>query len=45
MTLPDNFIDHDKPESMYKVAGLDARSIENKVLDTLNTKVIIKKTN
>ena len=45
MILPDKFIDHNKPELMYKYAGLDANSIESKVLDTLNSKVIIKKTN
>ena len=45
MILPDRFIDHDKPELMYKSAGLDADSIESKVLDTLNSKVLIKKTN
>jgi Deoxyxylulose-5-phosphate synthase len=45
MILPDRFIDHDKPELMYKFAGLDDNSIESKVLDTLNSKVIIKKTN
>jgi len=45
MVLPDRFIDHDKPDLMYKYAGLDANSIEVKVLDTLNSKVIIKKTN
>ena len=45
MILPDRFIDHDKPNLMYKYAGLDADSIENKVLDTLNSKIIIKKTN
>jgi len=45
MILPDRFIDHDKPDSMYKYAGLDANSIEEKILDTLNSKVIIKKTN
>ena len=45
MILPDLFIDHDKPENMYKVAGLDSLSIENKVIDTLNSKVILKKTN
>ncbi len=45
MILPDRFIEHDKPELMYKFAGLDAKSIETKVLDTLNSKVIIKKTN
>jgi len=45
MILPDRFIDHDKPDLMYKHAGLDANSIEAKTLDTLNSKVIIKKTN
>jgi len=45
MILPDKFIDHDKPNLMYKYAGLDANSIEIKILDTLNSKVIIKKTN
>ena len=45
MILPDRFIDHDKPELMYKYAGLDSSNIENKILDTLNSKVIIKKTN
>ena len=45
MILPDRFIDHDKPNLMYKYVGLDADSIENKVLDTLNSKIIIKKTN
>ncbi len=43
--LPDRFIDHDKPEIMYKYAGLDAHNIENKILDTLNSKVVIKKSN
>ena len=45
MILPDLFIDHDKPENMYKIAGLDSISIENKVIDTLNSKVLLKKTN
>ena len=45
MILPDRFIDQDKPELMYKYAGLDAVSIETKVLDTLNSKVVIKKIN
>ena len=43
--LPDRFIDHDKPDLMYKYAGLDANSIEVKILDTLNSKIIIKKSN
>ena len=45
MVLPDRFIDHDKPEQMYEYAGLDASSIETKILDTLNSKIIVKKTN
>ena len=45
MFLPDRFIDHDKPESMYKYAGLDSLNIENKILDTLNSKIIVKKSN
>ena len=45
MILPDRFLDHDKPEQMYKYAGLDATSIETKILDTLNSKVVIKKSN
>ena len=27
MTLPDRFLDHDKPERMYALAGLDAKGI------------------
>ncbi len=45
MILPDKFLDQDKPEQMYKEAGLDAKSIEEKVLETLNSKIVIKKTN
>ena len=45
MILPDRFIDHDKPELMYKLANLDSIGIENKILDTLNSKVLIKKSN
>ena len=45
MVLPDKFIDQDKPEQMYKIAGLDSFNIVDKVLETLNSKIIIKKTN
>ena len=45
MILPDRFIDHDKPDLMYKYAGLDSQAIETKILDALNVKIIIKKTN
>ena len=35
MVLPDIFIDHDKPDRMYARAGLDAKAIVAKVLETL----------
>jgi 1-deoxy-D-xylulose-5-phosphate synthase len=35
MVLPDVFMDHDKPEKMYAQAGLDAKGIVAKVLETL----------
>ena len=43
MILPDQFIDQDTPENMYKVAGLDAEAIEQKVIDVLNSNVVIPK--
>ena len=43
MILPDQFIDQDTPENMYKTAGLDAKSIEQKVLDVLKSNVVIHK--
>ena len=45
LILPDKFIDQDKPELMYKKAGLHAESITAKILDTLDSKVIVKKNN
>ena len=45
LIFPDKFIDHDKPELMYKVAGLDAESISTKVLDSLDSKILVKKNN
>ena len=45
MTLPDIFIDQDKPENMYKVANLDCSSIEEKVLDVLNSNIVLQKKN
>jgi 1-deoxy-D-xylulose-5-phosphate synthase len=44
MILPDQFIDQDTPEYMYKTAGLDAYAIEQKVLNTLKSNIIIHKT-
>ena len=43
MTLPDIFIDQDTPENMYKFASLDSSSIEEKVLDLLNSNIILQK--
>ena len=43
MTLPDQFLDQDNLSQMYKQAGLDANSIEQRVLDLLNSKIIVQK--
>ena len=43
MILPDKFIDQDKPDQMYKFAGLDSQSIEDKVLDLLNSNIVLQK--
>ena len=43
MTLPDIFIDQDIPHNMYKTAKLDSSSIEEKVLDLLNSNIILQK--
>jgi len=43
MVLPDKFIDQNKPELMYKIAGLDSKTIETKVMDLLNSNIILQK--
>jgi len=43
MTLPDQFLDQDNPAQMYKHAGLDANSIEQRILDLSNSKIIVQK--
>jgi len=43
MILPDIFIDQDSPEKMYETAGLDSKSIEKKVEETLNSNIILAK--
>ena len=43
MTLPDIFIDQDTPDNMYKNANLDFSSIEEKVLDVLNSNIVLQK--
>jgi 1-deoxy-D-xylulose-5-phosphate synthase len=35
LTLPDRFIDHEKPERMYELAGLEAQSIVAAALSAL----------
>ena len=42
MILPDKFINQDKPELMYKLAGLDSQSIEERVIDLLNSNILLK---
>ena len=44
MILPDQFIDHDTPENMYKTAGLDSQAIEQKVFEALKSNIVIPKT-
>jgi len=43
MIFPDKFIDQDKPDTMYKIAGLDSQSIEAKILDTLDSNIVLQK--
>ena len=43
MMFPDKFIDQDKPDLMYKIAGLDSKSIEAKILDTLDSNIVLQK--
>ena len=43
MILPDQFIDQDTLENMYKTAGLTAEAIEQKVLDALKSNIVISK--
>ena len=45
LTLPDIFIDQDTPDKMYKIAQLDSISIEEKILDLLNSNIILQKQN
>ena len=43
MILPDKFIEQNKPELMYKSAGLDSQAIEEKVIDLLNSNIVLQK--
>ncbi|MGP0105293.1 transketolase C-terminal domain-containing protein, partial [Rhodoblastus sp.] len=42
MVLPDVFLDHDKPETMYAKAGLDAKGIAAKAFEALGRQAAIK---
>jgi len=44
MIFPDEFIDQDTPDKMYEKAGLNSDAIEQKVLNTLKSNVVIPKT-
>ena len=43
MILPDIFINQDTPENMYKKAGLDSESIEEKALEALKSNIVLSK--
>jgi 1-deoxy-D-xylulose-5-phosphate synthase len=43
MILPDCFLDQDTSENMYLKAGLDSNSIEEKVLNTIKSNIILSK--
>lgn len=41
MVLPDTFIDHEKPEKMYEIAGLDRNGIVAKALSALGREALV----
>jgi len=43
MVLPDVFIHHNTPETMYDIAGMNAEHIEAKVLDVLGVASLVKR--
>ena len=45
ITFPDKFIDQDKPDLMYQIAGLDSKAIEEKVYEVLDSKIVVQKKN
>ncbi len=45
MTFPDKFIDQDKPDIMYQIAGLDSKAVEEKVYEVLDSKIVVQKKN
>ena len=43
MFLPDIFLDQDSPDKMYETAGLNAKSIADKIEDTLKSNIVLAK--
>jgi 1-deoxy-D-xylulose-5-phosphate synthase len=43
MTLPDQFLDQDTPDEMYKKAGLDCSSVVEKIENVLRSNVVVAK--
>ncbi len=43
MILPDKFLDQDTPEKMYRIAGLDSKSIVEKIESVLTSNIVIAK--
>ncbi len=43
MFLPDIFLDQDSPDKMYETAGLNAKSIAEKIEDTLKSNIVLAK--
>ena len=43
MTLPDQFLDQDTPDEMYKKAGLDCSSIVEKIENVLRSNAVVAK--
>ena len=40
LIFPDKFINHDSPDNQYKEIGMDAKSIEKKILSMIVSKEI-----
>ena len=40
LIFPDKFINHNKPENQYQEIGMDAKSIENKILSMIAPKEV-----
>ena len=43
LIFPDRFIDHNSPDNQYKEIGMDAESIEKKILSIITSKDITSK--